>query len=186
MMLSAQDIPLTVLKLLSFSWLLTVHLLAVVDNRMTTMAQKLLSVYQYYEILSIMDSIGSLALTTAMHLSYLTTRCDELASYKETFKDLREYFLKLDLFRLDDESISKALSDLYFEVIDDLKAWNCSQIRYDLALFEQEFQKIDLSRSSPSLINSLKRFSEWLSTPAQAICLLHLADGTYQDSRASA
>jgi hypothetical protein len=64
-------------------------------------------------------------------LSYLATICDELASCKDKFKELRDYFLKLDLFRFDGESISKELSSLYFEVVDDLKAWNCRQLRFD-------------------------------------------------------
>jgi hypothetical protein len=107
---------------------------------MVAMAQMLLSVYQHYRTFSIMVSIGSLTLTVAMHFSYLATIYNELASCKEKFKEFRDYFLKLDLFRFDGEPISKELPSLYFEVVDDFKAWNCWQLQYDLALFEQTFQ----------------------------------------------
>ena len=136
-------IPLDILNLRMVSMLLYQQDFPLVnDDSVEVILNELSSVFDYYALLSRLDSMGALSLPNVVELTYLATCCEALADSEPKFKELSDYFMGLDIFNLNCEELTGKLSQLYQIVSAEVEGWNCHSLLTGMGQYTKDVYAI--------------------------------------------
>ena len=143
LLLSMHLVPLNMLNLRMVSMLLYQQDFPLANDEAVEVILNELSVmFDYYVLLSKLDSIGTISLPNVAQLTYLVTCCDALAGIQPSFGEMRDYFMSVDIFNLNNEEICERIAELYKMVSHEMENWSCHAILAGMAQYTKDVYSI--------------------------------------------